>query len=94
MYLPQPCSHASSVFQTRSEIRAVRPGDGEPPGEVSAEPGDIDGGAEATRPRPHDRPEGCHLQLRPARQQTCECHVWFTTQLCYVLRNVTNVYIL
>ena len=69
------------IPQTRSEIRTVRSADREPAvvlgrsGEVDAEPGGggADGGAaEAARPRPHDRSEGRHLQLRPARQQTRE----------------------
>ena len=65
--------------QPRSEIRTVRSADREPTvlghsGEVDAEPGGgADGGAaKAARPRPHDRSEGRHLQLRPARQQTRE----------------------
>ena len=68
--------------QTCSQIRAVRSADNREPaaffrgGEV--EPFRFVGGAaggrpaEAARPRPHDRPQGRHLQLRAARQQTRE----------------------
>ena len=66
--------------QTCSQIRAVRSADDREPavffrgGEVKPRFVGVAGGrpAEAARPRPHDRPQGRHLQLRAARQQTRE----------------------
>ena len=67
----------SACFQSRSEVRALRPSACESPFAVvgrrrgAGEPRGADG-AEAARPRPHDRPQGRHLQLRPSGQQTRE----------------------
>ena len=67
--------------QTCSQIRAVRSADDREPAIVFFRGGEVEprfvgvaGGrpAEAARPRPHDRPQGRHLQLRAASQQTRE----------------------